>query len=244
MISDEDLLLYHYGDGLTPAEQSNIATALMNDAALRARLENLVASLDVVTPSVAPVPRDVQQRWRAKLDSIADAEQKTSTRLSAWRMGFAVTAAVALAIIIGIPLLHTIDRPELPSSTKLANIATPNASADAERFERSLRWHLSDTEQQLASLQQLRADERAPVLEKTLLQNRLYALAAERVDEPRYARALRGFVPVFERISDDDTGTDEFEAGVAQLSFEIKIMQTRLDTNSRQAKIIKPVLPI
>lgn len=245
MISDEDLLLYHYGDGLTAAEQGSMATALVNDAALRARLENLVASLDNVTPPVAPVPRDVQQRWRAKLDSIADAEQKkTSTRFSSWRMGVAVTAVAALAIMIASPLLRKIDRRELPLSTNAESVTAPTASADAERFERSLRWHLNDTEQQLASLQQLRVDERAPVLEKALLQNRLYALAAERVDEPRYARALRGFVPVLERISDDDAGTDEFEAGVAQLSFEIKIMQARLDTHSRQAKMIKPVLPI
>jgi hypothetical protein len=245
MISDDDLLLYHYGDGLTPAEHGNIATALTNDCALRARLENLVASINSVTPSLVTVPHDVQQRWHAKLNSIANAQQKkTSTRLSQWRMGFAVTATAALAIVIGIPLLREIDRPELPSSTNAASVTAPSASADAERFERSLRWHLSDTEQQLASLQQLRMDERAPVLAKALLQNRLYAVAAERADEHRYARALRGFAPVIERISDDGAGTDEFEASVAQLSFEIKIMQARLDTNSRQAKIIKPVLPI
>ena len=239
MISDEDLLLYHYGDGLTPAEQGKIADELNNDYALRARLENLVASLDSVTPPIIPVPHDVQLRWRAKLDSIADPQQKkTSTRFSPWRMGLAVTAAAALAIVIGIPMLRNIDRPELPSS---ANVATPSEFADAERFERSLRWHLNDTEQQLASLQQLRADERAPVLAKALLQNRLYVVAAERADEPRYARALRGFAPVIERISNDDAGTDEFDANVAQLSFEIKVMQARLDTHSRQARIVRPV---
>jgi hypothetical protein len=247
MISDDDLLLYHYGDGLTSAEQGNIASLLATDPALRARLKNLVASIDSATPSLVTVPHDVQQRWRAKLDSVASAEQRTTLKPTwafSWRIGIASAAVVTLALAIGIPSLLKNDQPEAPSAANTAVIAEPTRPVDAARFERSLRWYLTETEQQLASLQQLRVDERASVLEKALLQNRLYAVAAERVDEPRYARALRGFAPVLERISDDDAGPDEFEAGLAQLSFELKIMQARLDANSKQAKILKPVLPI
>src|SRR5262249_35007718 len=68
MISDEDLLLYYYRDGLGATERARIATALAKDPDLAQRLHRLVAQLDTAAemPDV-PVPAHVQQRWRAAL---------------------------------------------------------------------------------------------------------------------------------------------------------------------------------
>ena len=46
MISDDDLLLYHYRDGLEPAERARIGAALAEQPELAQRLHRLVSRLD------------------------------------------------------------------------------------------------------------------------------------------------------------------------------------------------------
>jgi hypothetical protein len=245
MISDEDLLLYHYGDGLGVGERENIAKALTTDAALAARLKKLVAELDAATPPTVSVPEASQQRWRAALTNAANARSQQSAppaAKSVWKINTAFALATVLSAAVGITFWQKHDSSGTNSSSMTAGVKPPDA--DNARFERSLNWYLSDTEQQLASLTQLRADERTPVLERVLVQNRLYAIAADRADEPRYARALRSFAPVIESISGDDTEAGEFEAGVAQLKFELKVMQARLSTTSSASKKAALALPI
>jgi hypothetical protein len=245
MISDEDLLLYHYGDGLGKNVRETIAKALANDAALPARLQQLVADLDAATPPTVAVPQASQQRWRAALATAANARSQQSAPLAAklfWKMKTAFALAAVLSLAVGITFWQKHDSSGTNSSSMTAGVKPPDA--DNARFERSLHWYLSDTEQQLASLKQLRADERTPVLERVLVQNRLYAIAADRADEPRYARALRSFAPVIESISGDDTDASEVEAGIAQLKFELKVMQARLSATSSASKKAALALPI
>jgi hypothetical protein len=247
MISDEELLLYHYGDGLGVSGRETIAKAVASDAALAARLKKLIAELDAVTPPTVSVPQATQQRWHAALASAANANngQSASTvRKSFWKMNPAFALAAVLSIAAGITFWQKQDSSGTNPSSMIASVKPAVADADNARFERSLNWYLSDTEQQLASLKQLRADERTPVLERVLVQNRLYAIAADRADEPRYARALRSFAPVIESISGDDTDTSELEAGVAQLKFELKVVQARLSATSSASKKAALALPI
>jgi HEAT repeat protein len=207
MISDEELLFYHYGDGLGVSERDNIAKALATDATLAARLKQLIAELDAVTPPIVAVPPASQQRWRAALANAANANARQSSstaRKSFWKMNPSFALAAVLSIAVGIAFWQKQD-----SSPMVATVKPAVADAANARFERSLNWYLSDTEQQLASIKQLRVDERAPVLERVLVQNRMYAIAADRADEPRYARTLRSFAPVIESISGDDTDTSE-----------------------------------
>ncbi len=257
MISDEQLLLYHYDDGLDANERMTVSNALAADHALRARLLSLVSELDAAAPIVVPVPRDVQQRWRTKLNALANIntsahahtneDEQSSfarvmhlTRMATLqrRAGFAAAAITLVSIAIGITLLQTRDDTSESISTNVASTGKPIDDADIDRFERNLRWHLIETEQQLASFDQLNLEERAPMFEKLLVQNRLYVSAAERVGEPRYARALRGFAPVLERISLQETDATEVDAGLAQLHFELKIIQARLGANPKQIRFI------
>ena len=57
MISDDDLLLYYYRDGLDAAERARIGAALSEQPELAQRLQGLVARLDAAAamPEV-PVP--------------------------------------------------------------------------------------------------------------------------------------------------------------------------------------------
>jgi hypothetical protein len=88
-----------------------------------------------------------------------------------------------------------------------------------------LKWHLASTEQQLASLESAGPEERARLVETIIAQNRMYALAAERAGEPQLARVLRAFAPVLESVA---KGGESSEGGIAQLNFELRVMQGRL----------------
>jgi hypothetical protein len=103
-----------------------------------------------------------------------------------------------------------------------AENAVPTGSA----YERGLRWHLASTEQRLARLDSAQPDERAQLIESIIEQNRMYALAAERANEPQLARVLRAFTPILENLADERR--DASASDIAQLSFELRVMQARL----------------
>ena len=105
--------------------------------------------------------------------------------------------------------------------------STPGAdgAGDASAYENGLKWHLASTEQQLASLGDATPEERARLVETIIGQNRIYALAAERAGEPQLARVLRAFTPILESVAD---GRVESASSVAQLNFELRVMQARL----------------
>ena len=72
MISDDDLLLYYYRDGLDATERARIGTALAEQPELAQRLHRLVAQLDTAaeTPEV-PVPDAhpatlAERRWTVR----------------------------------------------------------------------------------------------------------------------------------------------------------------------------------
>jgi hypothetical protein len=108
-----------------------------------------------------------------------------------------------------------------PTSTQ-----NPAGTGDASAYDRGLKWHLASTEQQLASLEQATPEERAQLVEAIIGQNRIYALAAERAGEPQLARVLRAFTPILESVADGHA--ESTSSSIAQLSFELRIMQARL----------------
>ena len=104
--------------------------------------------------------------------------------------------------------------------------ADPHSGAtEASPYDRGLKSHLATTERQLASLEEATPEERARLIETIIEQNRLYALAAERAGEPQLARVLRAFSPVLESMRQGEGNT---AADAAQLSFEMRAMQSRL----------------
>jgi hypothetical protein len=230
MISDNDLLLYYYRDGLDAAERARIASALSEQPELAARLHRLVARLDAaaMTPEV-PVPEHVQQRWEAALSRVAAGEaaiaEKPRSEVFAsfrWRMAAAAVASVLLIVSVKVAMQSTPD-----ALTEQGSMQTAAAGAnDLSAYERGLRLHLANTEWQLASLDNASDEERIRFIETIIAQNRLYAIAAERADEPQLARVLRAFTPILERLADERG--DEAAGEMAQLNFELNVMQARL----------------
>ena len=227
MISDDDLLLYYYRDGLDAAERARIGAALAEQPELARRLHALVARLDAAAamPEV-PVPAQVQERWQAALERAAGERRVEPARRPTfsqprWQ---ALAAAAAVAVIA---LVFGIQKPMVPKP-----VPTPETSAAASNtsaYENGLKWHLASTERRLASLNEATPEERARLVETIISQNRLYALAAERAGEPQLARVLRAFTPVLESVAD---GRGQTAGSVEQLSFELRVMQARLKADA------------
>jgi hypothetical protein len=230
MISDNDLLLYYYRDGLDAVERERIATALSEQPELAARLHRLVARLDAaaMTPDV-PVPEHVQQRWQAALDQAAAGSTVASEKPqrqdhSKFRWSF-VAAAAGVLLVVSLTLNLQTSRDGIVDSSSPTTIASATTD-DSSAYERGLRLHLASTEVQLSTLDDASGEERARLIETIIAQNRLYAIAAERAGEPQLARVLRAFNPVLERLAVDRNNETSDE--VAQLTFEMNVMQARL----------------
>ena len=236
MISDNDLLLYYYRDGLDAVERQRIATALSEQPELAARLHRLVARLDAaaMTPDV-PVPEHVQQRWQAALDQAAldqaaagstvASEKPQRQDHSKFRWSFVAAAAAGVLLVVSLTLNLQTSRDGILDSSSPTTIASATTD-DSSAYERGLRLHLASTEVQLSTLDDASGEERARLIETIIAQNRLYAIAAERADEPQLARVLRAFNPVLERLAVDRN--NEASDEVAQLTFEMNVMQARL----------------
>ena len=226
MISDDDLLLYYYRDGLDATERARIGAALAEQPELARRLHALVARLDATTalPEV-PVPAATQQRWHAALAAATSERRVESPRRGffaqpKWQ-AFAASAAVAvIALVFGVQKLVT-----PPVSTPGPELVMSHASA----YENGLKVHLASTERRLASLNEATPEERARLVETIIGQNRIYALAAERAGEPELARVLRAFTPILESVAD---GRGQTAGSVAQLGFELRVMQARLKADA------------
>jgi hypothetical protein len=223
MISDDDLLLYYYRDGLDATERARIGTALAEQPELARRLHRLVAQLDTVAdmPEVA-VPPHVQRRWENALGRVAPAKS-TRRPFTAFQWQAAAAVVVAVALLATLQLLL-----RSPQEQPIAD-ATPATSA----YERGLRWHLASTEQGLAKLDSAQPEERARLIAAIVEQNRMYALAAERANEPQLARVLRAFTPILESLAVDPG--EASASDIAQLSFELRVMQARLQAETKTA---------
>ncbi len=235
MISDDDLLLYYYRDGLDAAERMRIGTALAEQPELAQRLHALVARLDAAAamPDV-PVPAHVQQRWQAAVDSAAAggrAHSKGRRTFTALTWQPLAAAAAVIALVVGIQFVKQ-DAPDVPPTRTVAETtSSPVSAGDASAYENGLKFHLASTERRLESLGDATPEERARLIETIIAQNRIYALAAERAGEPQLARVLRAFTPVLEDLASDRgelTGSS-----AAQLSFELRVMQARLSADGK-----------
>jgi hypothetical protein len=228
MISDDDLILYYYRDGLDAAERTRIGKALSEQPEVAQRMQTLVARLDAAAaiPEV-PVPLETQQRWQAALeratrnDAVRVASPARTGRRFFGDMRWQAAAAAVAVLALGFMVQLAIQTP--PEQT--AEVVAPPAPTDAAAYERGLKWHLASTEQTLAGLDSAKPEERARLVETIIAQNRMYALAAEKAGEPQLARVLRAFAPILESLARDGGDTS---ASVAQLSFELRVMQGRL----------------
>jgi hypothetical protein len=236
MINDDELLLYYYRDGLDAADRARIGAALAEQPELAQRLHRLVARLDAAAalPEI-PVPAHVQQRWQAALTAAGSKRAAPARRTfhTQWLAAAAAVVAIAVAVMFQVNPLP----PE-----QVAHDATPVPAPTGERVEGSaafgngLKVHLASTERQIENLGNASPEERARLVDAIIGQNKIYALAADRAGEPQLARVLRAFTPILQDVANGRSASTQGD--LAQLGFELRVMQARLGGDSTSSNTL------
>lgn len=241
MITDDILVLYHLNDGLDVSVREAVETTLRRDPVLRERLARIAADLDALgAVEPVPVPDDTQRRWHAALERAAAESKQDTLRQAApaqavrgaraWYRNWPLLGTVAassLAVLIGVRTLMPGTTPSAPPViTDTPAVAA--VSDDNVRFERAVRLYLTEARRQIETLAELPPTEREEVLNLVLTHNQLYIAAAERAASPTVARSLRALNPVLETLEGSDLDRTTLQGGIAQVGFEMKVIQARL----------------
>ncbi|ANB19598.1 Hypothetical protein I596_3610 [Dokdonella koreensis DS-123] len=244
-ISDDDLVLYFYDDGLDAPQRAAIAAALVASAPLRARLVALEATLALADATPVPVADvDLGERlWRRIEPRLRPASVRPTwlRRLRAAlalpappRLGWAAACALALAVGVG----FFAGRQSAPTPDEAAQ-ARANAAA-ARVLDAYVAAHLRTTEGVLltagnsADATLLAGNrERAAAL---VASNRLYARAAAQAGDLVLADFLQRLEPVLLSLANRASSAPvEVDEGLrdylrdTDLLFQVRATQVRLD---------------
>jgi hypothetical protein len=247
-ISDEDLILHHYRDGLDPARIAQIDDALFASAQLRERQAAIQRMLAEVDAQPVPTPdADFSARLWRQLEPRLFARTPITPRdswrdrLHAWlnppRVAWAAAACVvALAIGVG----FYAGRRSAPAPDVIAQQRADDAALRI--LDAYVSAHLRATEGVLLTASN---SDSADLLDgnrelaATLVDaNRLYARAATRAGNTRLADFLRQLEPVLISLANPPSSApikaneglrDYLRA--TDLLFQVRATQARLDRN-------------
>jgi hypothetical protein len=223
MISDDDLLLFHWQDGHDDARRREIANALARDAELGARYARLVADLERLAHVPDPTADDQRAaRWQRAL---ADA-QRIPPRARDWRWPLAIAAT--MAAVAWWPLQRSREAADAPSVAATAPTTAEHGDAriDSGLVARSVRVQLSNARSELRTLSSQPAEVRAALVQRWINDQRALARAADAAGDAQLARTLRAFEPLLLDLAAGEPAatSDDRE----QLAFEWAVMQTKL----------------
>jgi hypothetical protein len=251
-ITDDDLVLYRYRDGLDAARIEQITAALAESPALRERyaaIERAIAHFD--SQDIEPDPDISSRLWRRlapqleEAGVIAPSSRGMLDRLRAWllppqaRLAFAVAATVLIAIGVG----FVVGRQTVTAPPQVA--ANDVEAAAARVLEAYVAANLRATEGVLltasnsgdASLLEGNRELAQSLVES----NRLYALAAARAGNAQLATFLRQLEPVLLSLA-NQPGTATLQSSEdlrrfldsTDLLFQVRTIEARLDRTGRQ----------
>jgi len=253
-ITDDDLVLYRYRDGLDAARIEHIAAALAESPALRERyaaIERAIAHFD--SQDIEPDPDLGPRLWRRLSPQLEEAgvvvtpSRGMLDRVRAWLappragLAFAVAATVLVAIGVG----FVVGRQSVTTPPPVA--ANGVEAAAARVLEAYVAANLRATEGVLltasnsgdASLLEGNRELAQSLVES----NRLYALAAARAGNTQLATFLRQLEPVLLSLANQPgTATLQSSEDLRQfldstdLLFQVRTIEARLDrTGKRRA---------
>jgi hypothetical protein len=240
-ISDNDLILYFYRDGLDAGRIGQIDAALRASPDLRGRyaaLQRMLGEVDAV-PAIEADPGFTDRVWRrlaARIEPRAAATWRDHLRallrsLLAPRLAFAATCLLAAAVGIG----YYAGRSSVSGAPERQN-------AMAERvLDAYVAAHLRATEGLLLTAANsdsagIRAGN-ADLAQNLVDSNRLYAAAAARAGNTRLADFLRQLEPVLIDLANQPADASvESRDGLrdylrkTDLLFQVRATQARIET--------------
>jgi hypothetical protein len=255
-ISDDELVLYHYRDGLTPARIAEIDDALFVDGDLRRRMNALLRTLNEVDALVPPeADAGLESRvWDAIAPRLSTTTRETpledASRWRAWWRHAWAPRPLALAAVLLLAALgwrYGSQGPApMPDGPPIATTA-----GDPRGGERLRSWyvaeHLRTTERVLQTSANV-ADgsalqpDRARIAD-LLAQNRIYQQAAERSGDQRTAALLRRVEPVLIDLANrTESGAiqeqDGWRAHLAQsdLLFQMRVTSSALERDGARQR--------
>lgn len=234
-MTDDELLLFHFSDGLSTDRIKQVRIALENDAVLRDRLAQLRANLTTLKQTDSEVlPAAVQRRLQLKLQQLHTASLppigEPFWRLhkqSTWLLPAFTAGAGALLMWFYTQRIEPSTRPSAARSAPISGqVQTVSLSA--------LRAHLLQTQALLETFDPNDAQECALLVE-IISQNQNYAERAQRLGRADLARVLRALEPVLVEVENLKEPSAR-AALIDQFEFEANSLQTKL-----KARASKPV---
>lgn len=244
-IRDDDLILFHYRDGLDAARLTQIEQALQASPELAARYARLRALLGTAQEHALPQPdAQFEARVWARLQPrlapmnvvpIASASQQRSATRPPVRWWMATAAAAALVLAIGFYAGRYSATPQAPSPPLLAK-----AGSSARVLDAYVAAHLRQTEGLLLTAlnsdsSELRGGD-AELAASLVDSNRLYAVAAQRAGNARLADFLRQLEPLLMELANPAATPDiSVRQGLRDyvrsndVLFQVRATQARLD---------------
>lgn len=210
-IHDDDLLLYHYRDGLDAERSREIEDALFYDAELRLRLAALretLARTGEAWPTDEPDASFDERIW-ARLQPALPPRVATPGligRLRQWIEPLRpAQVAFASLLLATLGVGYLIGQRSAPVSAPEASVSLLADDASTRVLSAYLGAHLQQTERALLVAANSPQDsEAARELASSLLDShRLYAAAADRAGKPALARFLREVEPVLIELANE-----------------------------------------
>jgi len=248
-ISDDDLVLHHYRDGLEPREIARIDAALSASAELRARRDAFLRMLAAVDAAPVPEPAagfEVRLWRRIEPHIVRPAVQPRSAwseRLRAWlappMLAWAGASVIALAVGLGfLAGRQTAPEPDVVAQARADESAMRVLDAYVSAHLRATEGVLltasnSDSAELLTGNRELAAS--------LVDANRLYARAATRAGNTQLADFLRQLEPVLISLANPpvSTGIQRNEGlrdylHATDLLFQVRATKARLDGNGNR----------
>ena len=254
-VSDNELILFHYRDGLDAARMAEIEAALSTSASVSARYIRLRGLLEASNEALSEPSANFEQRLWARLDQrmvapIASASKRGAIeRIREFlhtgampRLAWAGGLAAVLVIALGIGFYA--GRSSVPDP--IATVPTSPPTMASRMLDSYVAGHLRATEGLLMTAVNdegggLLKDNRA--LAAGLVEsNRLYAAAAARAGNARLADFLRQLEPVLIEVANQpNAGSVEDTQGLrnflrdTDLLFQVRATESRIDADSKRS---------
>ena len=242
-ISDNELILYFYRDGLSPQRIDEIDDALFSSPPLRLRYTELQRMLHEIDtgPALEPDPEFTQRIWSKLARQIARAPMQRTQRRKGWfgagfAPRFAVPATLLIAIAVGVG--YYAGRITAPQPEQAAQV---RANVRASRvLDAYVAEHLRATEGLLLTAANSDSNEllagNRTLAQSLVDSNRLYALAATRSGNARLADFLRQLEPVLLELANQPADASiQSSDGLrdylrkTDLLFQVRATQARID---------------